>query len=113
MSEQLTVRTEEPGEYVVVAADGKIFFDTVEPLRAALTDALATQPPRLVLDMSAVPLCDSTGLNLIAHTHRTAMERSGWLRLVGVQPAVRRVLEITNLIELLSLCATVEDAVRS
>ena len=110
MSEQLSVRVREAAEHAVIAVRGDIYFDTAEPLREALSAALDERRPYLVLDLSGVTLCDSTGANLLVHAHRTASGHGGWLRLAGVQPMVLRVLEITNLTRMLSIYPTVEDA---
>lgn len=96
--------------HTVVAVRGRVFADTVEPLHTALTPLLDADTPRIVLDMSGVEICDSSGLNLIAGSHHIATGRGGWLRLAGLQPMVRRVVEITNLDRLLPIHATVDDA---
>jgi anti-anti-sigma factor len=110
MTSQLTVRIQEGTDYVVVAVQGGIFYDTAEPLRRALGTAVTAEHPHLVLDLSTVPLCDSTGANLMVHTHRTATGYGGWLRLAGAQPMVLRILQITNLTRILSVYSTVEEA---
>lgn len=102
----------DPGSgHTVVVVRGRIFADTVDPLRAALTPLLDTGRPRLVLDLSEVEICDSSGLNLIAASHQAAAARGGWLRLAGLQPIVRRVVNVTNLDRLVSVHPTVDDAV--
>jgi anti-anti-sigma factor len=108
---QLSVRVREADDHTVVVVHGNVFFDTAEPLREALTRAVTAQRPYLVLDLSGVSLCDSTGANLMVHTYRAATGHDGWLRLVGVQPMVLRVLEVTNLKRILSIYPTVADAV--
>jgi anti-sigma B factor antagonist len=97
-------------DHTVVIARGSIYFDTHERLREALLALTADGEPRIVLDLSGVDLCDSSGLNLMAQTHRAAARRGGWLRLVGVRPIVRQVLEATSLTRLLALYDTPEQA---
>jgi anti-sigma B factor antagonist len=110
MSHLVHVEVHQDSGCTVVAVHGRIFADTVASLRTALAPLLDTDPPRIVLDMSGVEICDSSGLNLIASSHDTATRRGGWLRLVGLQPMVRRVIMITNLDQLLSVHATVDEA---
>jgi anti-sigma B factor antagonist len=98
------------GDHMVVTARGSIFFDTHESLRKTLLTLAAEDQPRIVLDLSGVDLCDSSGLNLIAQTHLTAVRHGGWLRLAGVQPIVRQVLDATNLSRMLPLYGSVADA---
>lgn len=111
MSHLVDVKVHEDSGYTVVAVYGRIFADTVASLSDALASLLDAELPRIVLDVSGVEICDSSGLNLFAGSHHTAARRGGWLRLVGLQPMVRRVVMITNLDRLLSIHATVDEAV--
>jgi anti-sigma B factor antagonist len=111
MSQLVHVDVHHDADHAIVAVRGRVFIDTIDPLRAALTPLLTTDPPRIVLDLSAVEICDSSGLNLIAGSHHTATRHGGWLRVVGLQPMVRRVVDATNLDRLLSIHTTVDDAI--
>ena len=110
MSHSLHVAVRHEASHSVVAVAGRIFYDTVEPLQTALAKLLDTDQPRVVVDMSAVEICDSSGLNLFARSHHTATARGGWLRLAGLRPIVRRAVDATNLDRLLSIHTTVADA---
>jgi anti-anti-sigma factor len=112
MNRPLSVWVHQAADHTVVVAQGDVFFDTAEPLRQALTKAVTGPHPHVVLDLSAVSLCDSTGANVLVHAQRAASGHDGWVRLVGVQPMVQRVLEITNLTRILSIHPTVEDALK-
>jgi anti-anti-sigma factor len=112
MSQSLHVAVHHESDHTVVAVAGRVFYDTVDPLHAALTPLLDTDRPRIVVDMSGVEICDSSGLNLFARSHHTATARGGWLRLAGLRPIVRRAVDATNLDRLLSIHTTVTDAAR-
>jgi anti-sigma B factor antagonist len=94
----------------VVRAEGVIDLNTASRLERVLTDAVAAGQIRLVLDLSGVGLCDSTGLTVLIRAHRSAVAAGGWLRLAGAQPPVRRLLEITNLERVFALYPSVDDA---
>lgn len=100
-------------DHTVVTARGSIFFDTHETLRKTLLTLAGDYQPHIVLDLSGVDLCDSSGLNLLAQAHLTATRHGGWLRLAGVQPIVRQVLDATNLSRMLALYDTAEQAARA
>jgi anti-anti-sigma factor len=110
MSQFVHVDLHHDTDHTIVAVRGRVFIDTIDPLRAALTRLLATDAPRVILDLSEVEICDSSGLNLIAGSHHTATRHGGWLRIAGLRPMVRRVVDATNLNRLLSIHATVDDA---
>jgi anti-sigma B factor antagonist len=98
-------------DHAVVSVRGSIYFDTHQVLREALLPLAAGEQPRIVLDLSGVDLCDSSGLNLMAQTHLMARQHGGWLRLVGAQPLVREVLDATRLTGTLPLYDTVDQAI--
>jgi anti-sigma B factor antagonist len=110
MTGSVRVRVREDADHAVVTPYGGLFFDTLEPLHDALLLLAAGERPRLVLDMSEVSMCDSSGLNLMVRIHRLATRGGGWLRIAAPQPGVRRSLEVTNLIQLLPVYDSVSAA---
>jgi anti-sigma B factor antagonist len=96
--------------HTVVVPQGRLYFDTIEPLRKAMLALAVGEPARVVLDLSRVETCDSAALNLMVEVHRTVAGKDGWLRLVGPRPHVRRALEVTNLTRLLPVYDTVAEA---
>ncbi len=86
------------GEHTVLTVGGEVDIVTVESFRTALLDA--QRSPRVVVDLRGVTFMDSAGINaLVGAYHRLAPD--GELRLVGLRQNVRRVFEITGLLELL------------
>jgi anti-sigma B factor antagonist len=96
--------------HTIVAPDGVLDFSSRHILQDRLTALLDEGHRYLILDLSGVPLCDSSGLSVFIQTHRRAHERGGWVRLAGARPIVRRVLEITNLDRMVAMYDTVSDA---
>src|ERR1035438_8100491 len=77
---------------------GEIDLYTAPKLHAELTAALvAGAPLRLVVDMTGVEFCDSTGMNVLLAAHRRAREGGGDLQLSHPRPAIRNVLQVTGL----------------
>ena len=108
--ERVTVDVGERDGVVVVTVGGKVLYDTLAPLADALA-RLTTRPGLcVVLDLAAVPMCDSSGLNLFVRTRSQLTATGGWLRLSGTRPIVDSVLHITNLDRILPRYETVEDA---
>ncbi|HEY3903464.1 MAG TPA: STAS domain-containing protein [Streptosporangiaceae bacterium] len=95
---ELKVTTRPQGEYVVMSVQGEIDLYTVPKLQRELATALASGDSiRLVVDLSAVDFCDSTGVNVLLAAHRQARERGGDLELAAPRPAVRKILQVTGL----------------
>ncbi|GAB1688556.1 STAS domain-containing protein [Krasilnikovia sp. M28-CT-15] len=98
------------GEVTVIAAVGEIDRDSRDHLRDAAAVALHHGRHRLVLDLTAVAFCDSSGLALLVDLHRSTAVHHGWLRLAACPPLLRTSLHATNLDRLLPMYNTVEDA---
>ena len=95
---ELKVSCASAGDYLVMSVSGEIDLYTAPRLHAELTSALAGDDPvRLVVDLSGVGFCDSTGMNVLLAAHRRALENGGDLALASPRPAVRKILQVTGL----------------
>ena len=93
-----------------VAVGGEIDFATHRSLLGALAEQIEQGRSRIVLDLSRVTFCDSTGLGVLVQVRQRVVEVGGWLRLAGPTEPVRRALEITNLDRLIPAYPTVAEA---
>src|SRR5262245_54920040 len=64
----------------------------------------------LIVDLSGVPVIDSAGVRALVRGHTSAQRVAGSLRVAGLKPAVRHVLELSRLGDVLELYDTVEAA---
>ena len=103
-----SIRTE--GEHATLTVGGEVDIATVDSFRQALLDAQRSR--RVVVDLSGVTFMDSAGVNaLIGAYHRVSADDE--LRLVGLRPNVRRVFEITGLLEVFKVDPSDDDRVGS
>jgi anti-sigma B factor antagonist len=58
---ELKVTTRSQGDHAVVSVLGEIDLYTAPRLQSELMSALSGNPARLIVDMSGVEFCDSTG----------------------------------------------------
>lgn len=65
---------------------------------------------KAVIDLSAVPYIDSTGLAFVVELHKSLASRGGQLFLADANRRVREVLEMTRIGEIVPLFDEVEDA---
>ncbi len=81
-----------------MSVHGEIDLYTVPRLQRELASVLgSSEPVRLVVDLSGVDFCDSTGVNVLLAAHRQAREKGGDLELAAPRPAVRKILQVTGL----------------
>jgi anti-sigma B factor antagonist len=81
----------------VLSVTGEIDLYTAPALQSKLMTALSPGQIVLVVDMSGVDFCDSTGINVLLAAHRQARERGGELQLASLGSATRKVLQVTGL----------------
>ena len=97
---RLTVTTAGDTTVVAVAVAGELDVAHTDELTAALRKALAQGPVRL--DLGELTFMDSSGVRLLDTLLREVDANAWTLTLApALQPAVRRVLELTGMLALL------------
>ena len=82
----------------VVAVRGEIDVATSPQLRNDLNALVARGAQHITLDFADVSFVDSSGLGVLVGTYKRLREEvEGSVRIVGAQPSVRKVFEITGL----------------
>jgi anti-sigma B factor antagonist len=76
---------------------GEIDVATSPKLRDDLNALIANGARHITLDFDAVSFVDSSGLGVLVGAYKRLREDGGSIRIVGAQPSVRKVFEITGL----------------
>jgi anti-sigma B factor antagonist len=95
---------------VVVVVRGNLDIDSAPALTTALDGVLAVPLPRVVVDLSGIEFCDSTGLSAFVIGHNRAVARGGWVRLAGPNAFLARLLDTVGLTPALPVYGEVADA---
>lgn len=106
----LTVHTEQRGDLVVVSISGELDMTTAPQLQERATELLDKGQNRLVLNLTGLSFCDSTGLSVFVRVRNDCVATGGALRLAAPQRNVLRVLEISGLAEALRPFTSVAEA---
>lgn len=80
-----------------VALAGEIDYHRSPEMRSHMLAVIALKPKRLVIDMTAVPYMDSSGVATLVETLQQINARGGKLVLCGLQPKVRSIFQIAKL----------------
>jgi anti-sigma B factor antagonist len=99
-----------PDESVVVTVRGNLDLDSGTVLTTTLDQVLARPVPRVVVDLSGVEFCDSTGLSAFVVGHNRAAAAGGWLRLAAPSDWMARLLDTVGLSRRLGIYPGVADA---
>lgn len=78
---------------------GEIDLYTAPRLHSELAAVIASAAPesRVILDMSGVDFCDSTGMNVLLSSLRASREKDVEFTLAAPRPAVKKILQVTGL----------------
>ncbi|GIG22157.1 anti-sigma-B factor antagonist [Cellulomonas chitinilytica] len=107
------VTSRDVGDQTVVDVVGEIDVSTADVLRERLLDLLDHDRTDLVVDLREVRFMDSTGLGVLVGTLKKVRLLGGRLQLVIDSERLLKVLQITALLQVFTVHATVEDALAS
>jgi anti-anti-sigma factor len=103
--------TREDGDHVVVALNGDLDAVNAESVMAVLAAAVA-RDLRIIVDLAALEFIDCCALGALGRVRAQARQAGGDVLLAAPRGPVRRILALTGLIDVFSVYASVEDAVR-
>lgn len=99
-----------PDDSVIVTVRGNLDVDSATVLHTTLDQVLDRPGPRVVVDLSGVEFCDSTGLSAFAAGHNRARAAGGWLRLAAPGGFLAGLLDTVGLTRQVAVYPTVGDA---
>jgi anti-sigma B factor antagonist len=109
---ELEVSTAEGG-VVVCTVVGELDVASAPRLRQELVRAVSESdgPPRIVVGLAGVDFLDSTGLGVLLGGLKRVRAQDGTLALARAEPQVRKVFEVTRVIEILPIHDELDAAV--
>jgi anti-sigma B factor antagonist len=88
----------------LLLVEGEIDIASAPRLISVLNRAVQEALRSLVVDLSEVDFMDSTGLALLINAHRRLARRSKGFAVVCPPGRLRRVFEVTDMVETLHVC---------
>ncbi|TDB83701.1 anti-sigma factor antagonist [Actinomadura sp. KC216] len=108
----MTVQVTDLDGYALVTATGSIDYHTHQLLADHLDRAVEATRLAVIVDMTHVDFCDSSGLNALARAYRHTQARGTSLIATGLQDRVQRVFTITGLGHGVHVLPDIHTAVR-
>ncbi len=93
----MSVETKTAVDVTMIKIDGDLAGINADDLRSAVEACLAEGVRDFVIDLTDAPSCDSAGLESLTWFQRQCEDRLGLLKLCGLSPTFRKILEITRL----------------
>ncbi|MBU1097266.1 MAG: anti-sigma factor antagonist [Ignavibacteriae bacterium HGW-Ignavibacteriae-2] len=113
MSENINFELKKIGDISIFKLNEKRFDSQIAGLvKGELTILLHTDDCRkLIINLSDVEYCDSSGLSAILLAYRILQSEEGQIRLASPTRNVRKLIEISQLDRILPICETLEEAI--
>jgi anti-anti-sigma regulatory factor len=90
LSTQVTISTEQVD---LLSVTGRLDDTGLAQLRMQLDALFDTGAMSLVVDLAGVTCCDYRLFDVLTRTHQFLVDHQGWMRLVGIGPAVINALD--------------------
>lgn len=103
MNAHLSVSVRERGQSVVVEVCGELDLASSSKLEHALRETWRVKPRLLVLELAKLRFIDMAGLRVLLGAQQDAADRSAQLVLANVRPAIRRVMALAQVDDLLTV----------
>ncbi len=94
----------------VVSVGGELDLTTAPELLQALTRLVDDGYHHLIVDLTGLDFCDSSGLSVLVRVKNRLDEVGGDVTLAGATPIVERVLEVSGLAEVFGSHRSVAEA---
>lgn len=107
----MNITEREQNGVTIFALDGRVDSEGAVDLDLALQTATSERKYRLVLEMSQVRYINSAGLRTLADILTQTKEQNGNLKLVNLNPKVRRVFQIIGFDKFFDIHESVDEAV--
>ena len=109
----MNVRTQRLGAAHYLSPDFPIVDENLATLQMAVDEAQAQGATDLVIDLEAVTVLDSRGLELLVDLATTLRERGGSLRLAAASPLCRQIFAVSRVDQTLAVYDDLESVGRS
>jgi stage II sporulation protein AA (anti-sigma F factor antagonist) len=107
----LSVEVTLPREDVaLLTVQGYLDVDTATEFQHHLANQLHHGRRHFLLDLSAVPFMDSSGMNIILRVYQEVREIPGSVHIIDPTPAVQRILDLTGVSITVPVSKSVDDA---
>lgn len=94
----VTTQIRKSGQSAILAVEGKLSIGAaVDDFRDSWSDAIANGARDIIVDLSRVPIIDSSAIGSMIRCHSMISEKGGKLKLVGAHEIVRQAFKMTRL----------------
>ncbi len=101
------------GAQIVRVKEAKLTYPVLSAFFGAVRQLVEAGSNWIVIDLSAVSYIDSASIGCLMDIHRLVQDRSGALRLAGLQPRVETMISMTGVHKIVGLDRDEAEALRA
>ncbi|GAA4234208.1 anti-sigma B factor antagonist/stage II sporulation protein AA (anti-sigma F factor antagonist) [Streptosporangium album] len=95
----------------MLALAGELDYTNAERFQHDLQESIGSEPCDLIIDLSDLTFCDSTGIQVFLAVRKLVHDRGRIIVLARLHPRLERLFHLTGLTSAFSVQSTVDDAV--
>ena len=100
----MQLQVEEQGDVKIVRVqETKLTYPTLSPFFSEVRQLVEGGARKLVIDLQAVTYVDSASIGCLMDIYRLMQEKSGAVKLAGVQPRVETMISMTGVHKLIDI----------
>jgi anti-sigma B factor antagonist len=92
---------------------GRADAATTQQMKQELNDLFIQNKPRLVVSVRDLEVISASCVGVLLGFHQQALAKKGGVRMVGVNPKVKRILDLVELSDVWGSFASEEEAIKS
>lgn len=111
----MDLKFEKKNETLIVRIKGELDMHTADDLRQGIEKYLLDDPSlkNMILELKGVGFIDSSGVGVILGRYKTLRQRNGKMGAAALNPAIKRIFEISGMLKIMSVYETLTDAERA
>ena len=106
----MLVSLEKKDGFYLVKLEGELVFSELDRFEKEVIKKIEEDPSSVIIDVSSVSFVDSSGLGALVKIYTKVRLKNHQFVLVGPSEEFKKVLEITNLLGLINIAESLEEA---
>ncbi|MEV7013632.1 STAS domain-containing protein [Streptosporangium sp. NPDC051022] len=102
-----------PEQMSLLALAGELDYTNAERFRHNLLEAIGSEPRDLVIDLTELTFCDSTGMQIFLTVRKLVQDRGCGIALANPHSRLERLFHLTGLAQAFGVQPTVAEAVEA
>jgi anti-anti-sigma factor len=100
-------------KFIYLAPEGRLDAGTAVPLQTELQEQLTKGNTRLLIDFEKTRYVSSHALRILLAAHKQASQQGGALKLCGLNPRVREIIQMAGFDTIFEIFGAREEAEKS